>query len=75
MAGAPGFNVLFFDGHAARHSKVEAIEGVDLWLPTGTKVKLPEYDGNGGATSVAKPRALRIILQRMPDDEGFYPIY
>ncbi len=74
VAGAPGFNVLFFDGHAARHSKVDAIEGVDLWLPTGTKVKLPEYDGTEG-NSVAKPRALRIIQQRTPDEEDFYPIY
>ncbi len=75
MAGAPGFNILFFDGHAARHTKVEAIEGVDMWLPSGTKVPLKEYDGTEGSTSVAKPRAVRIILQRMPDDEGLYPIY
>ncbi len=75
VAGAPGFNVLFFDGHAARHPKIEAIESVDFWLPTGTKVKIGEYDGSLGSISVAKPRAERIIKQRTPDDEGFYPIY
>ena len=72
-AGAPGFNTLFFDGHADRLSKVEAIEGVDFWLPTGTKVPLKEYDGTDGG--VAKPRAVRIILQRTPDADGLYPIY
>ncbi|MCZ6653755.1 MAG: prepilin-type N-terminal cleavage/methylation domain-containing protein [Planctomycetota bacterium] len=73
VAGAPGFNILFFDGHAARHTKIEAIESVDFWLPTGTKVPLKEYDGTEGG--VAKPRARRIILQRTPDDNGLYPIY
>ncbi|MCH8852311.1 MAG: prepilin-type N-terminal cleavage/methylation domain-containing protein [Planctomycetes bacterium] len=75
VAGAPGFNVLFFDGHASRQTKIKAIEGVDFWLPTGTKVGVSEYDGTGPFDPVPKPRALRIILQRTPDDEGFYPIY
>ncbi len=75
VVGAPGFNVLFFDGHAARHTKIEAIESVDFWLPTGTKVKLGEYDGSGGSIDVAKPRAVRIIKQRTPDEDGWYPIY
>ncbi|MCH8881311.1 MAG: hypothetical protein IID34_15700 [Planctomycetes bacterium] len=75
VAGAPGFNILFFDGHAARHTKIEAIEGVDFWFPSGTKVKLGEFDGTVGSTSVAKPRAVRIIQQRTLDAEGWYPIY
>ncbi len=75
VAGAPGFNVLFFDGHADRHTKVEAIESVDFWLPTGTKVRLGEYNDTGGSVSVAKPRAERIIKQRTPDEDGWYPIY
>ncbi len=74
VAGAPGFNVLFFDGHADRLTKVKAIEGVDFWLPTGTKVKLAEYDGTDGAPA-PKPRAARIIEQRTPDQGGWYPIY
>ena len=75
VAGAPGFNTLFFDGHVDRMSKTTAIESVDAWLPSGTKVPVDEYDGSGGGSSAAKLRALRIILQREPDEEGLYPIY
>ena len=78
VAGEPAFNTLFFDGHADRLSKVEAIEGVDFWYPSGTKVLLKEFDGSEtGAFDppVPKPRAMRIIQQRAPDEEGFYPIY
>ncbi len=76
VSGEPGFNTLFFDGHADRLTKVAAIEGVDFWLPTGTKVPLKEFDGSGSSSDlVPKPRAVRIIQQRTPDDEGNYPIY
>ena len=76
VAGAPGFNVLFFDGHADRITKVAAIEGVDFWLPSGTMVPLQEYDGSGNSANIVnKPRAVRIILQRTPDGDGNYPIY
>ena len=56
-------------------SKTIATESVDTWLPSGTKVPLEEYDGSGSGSSAPKPRALRIILQREPDDDGLYPIY
>lgn len=74
IAGEPGFNVLFFDGHVDRMRKTEAVESVDTWLPSGTKVPVEEYDGSGGG-SVAKPRAARILQQREPNKDGLYPIY
>ena len=74
VAGAPGFNTLFFDGHVDRLSKTTATESVDTWLPSGTKVALDEYDGSDPASSAAKPRALRIIMQREPDEDGLRPI-
>ncbi len=78
VAGAPGFNVLFYDGHAERLSKDVAIESVDFWLPTGTKVLVTEYDGSidgGGAPPTPKPRAVHTITKREQDDDDFYPIY
>ena len=76
VSGEPGFNTLFFDGHADRLTKVAAIESVDFWLPSGTRVPLKEYDGSGGSVEpVNKPRAVRIIQQRTPDEDGNYPIY
>lgn len=77
VAGAPGFNVLFFDGHAERLSKDVAIESVDFWLPTGTKVLVTEYDGSipSGNAPTPKPRAVHMITKREQDQENFYPIY
>ena len=71
----PGMNVLFFDGHVERMNKTTAIEGVDFWLPSGTKVGLGEYDGTGSTFGIVrKPRAMRVIESRIPDAEGLYPI-
>ncbi len=79
IAGEPGLNVLFFDGHVDRLRKTVAIESVDFWLPSGTKVPLKEYDGTGGSSSVEKPRAVRVITKREPEqaEQGpeLYPIY
>ena len=69
----PGMNVLFFDGHVERMNKTTAIEGVDFWLPSRTRVPLDEYDGTGNNT-VEKSRAVRVIEPRTQDDNDLYPI-
>lgn len=74
---SPAMQVLFFDGHVLPITKDQAIEGVDYWWPTGTRVKLGEF--LGGPTETPKQRAHDIMLMRPADpppaDQNFRPIY
>ncbi len=73
--GAFGLNVLYYDGHAERITKADAIEDVDLWLPSGTRVGLGEYTEGPNP----KPRAALSLQDREVDTigpyKGMYPIY
>jgi prepilin-type processing-associated H-X9-DG protein len=84
LTGEPAINVLLFDGHVEMMTKRKAIETVDLWYPSQTKVRESEFDGSARVDSspwaldVAprpKPTALEAIRHRRPDADGWRSIY
>ncbi len=64
-------NVLLFDGHVRAVARRDALLSVDLWYPSGSVVKLREFE-NG---PFPKPAVARAIMQRGTSDGVFFTIH